>query len=166
MPSKSFGLLWMLLAFSLAAQTFQSPLQITRIYNVTAVIDNRGSLRQNNYHSFCATGTGTWSARLQYSDTAITGPFTNFPDSTALVSQASANCQGSAFAYHAFIKILTSGTITLLNYAASKDYFIVGSGGGGGGTVTASLGPLTAGLPVIGNGGTDITVGTVTGTGT
>ena len=130
------------------------------------MIDNRGSLRQNNYHSFCATGTGTWSARLQYSDTAITGPFTNFPDSTALVSQASANCQGSAFAYHAFIKILTSGTITLLNYAASKDYFIVGSGGGGGGTVTASLGPLTAGLPVIGNGGTDITVGTVTGTGT
>jgi hypothetical protein len=167
--AKAFRILLFSSVLPLAwCQTFQSALQVTRVYGVTSPIDNRSSLRQNNYHSFCAKGTGTWSAQLQYSDTGIAGPYTNFPDASALVNQGSSNCLGSGFAYHAFIKILTSGTITLLNYSAAKDFYIAasGGGGGGGGTVTASSGALTLNLPVFGNGGTDIKVGTVTGTGT
>src|SRR5882724_9522795 len=53
-----------------------------------------------------------------------------------------------------------TGTITFPDVLANDS----GSGTPGLGTVTNTLGALTLGLPVIGNGGADVTVGTKTGT--
>src|SRR6185437_753739 len=60
------------------------------------------------------------------------------------------------------VSISNTGT----NPISFPDILANDSGGGspGTGTVTNTLGALTLGLPVIGNGGADITVGTKTGT--
>lgn len=127
------------------------PLRVTRFYNFTSTansqIDNRNqSTRSNNYHSFCATGVGTWSATLQYSEDRST--WTNFPESWASVNNTSTFCYGSGFGYHAYIRFNVVGNSNI-TYSGSKDYYIVASGGGGGGGVTSVVAGPSTGISAV-----------------
>ena len=113
----------------LHAQAPPASLQATYYYNITATslldgsgyIDNRSQFtRQNNFHSFYATGTGTWSVTLEYADGTPTG-WTSF-GSNAVVSQ-STTAIGYGIGYHDFIKFAFSGTATVTNYSASRNFW-------------------------------------------
>ena len=118
-----------------------SPLGVLRVYGITSAnqyIDQRPINRQANYHSFCATGSGSWSVQMEYSDTSNAGPWTSFGTSGA-VNNTSSSCVGNAIGYHNFIRLNTTVGSTSSTYTSWKDAYIplVGSGGGGGsGTVT------------------------------
>lgn len=103
------------------------PLKATVVNGITSsvsVIDNRSTIiRANTTHTFYATGTGTWSAQVQYSDTAATGPWTNFSNSGSVVSQSSLSPVGNGIGYHAYIRFLISGT-TNVSYRGTKDVYI------------------------------------------
>ena len=101
----------------------------------TTVIDNRSpSTRANNIHLIQATGSGTWSVQLQYSDTASTGPWTNFTDPTSVVSNTSLASTGGAFGYHEYIRLSVTGTATV-NYSGTQNLYVpFGAAGGGGGS--------------------------------
>lgn len=112
----------------LTAQTnpIPSSLLVTSINNITSTsqyIDNRSSQRSNTYHSFCATGTGTWSAVIQYSDTTPLGSYTTFSGSAATVSNSSTNCLGAAYGYHLYVRFLITGVATV-NYTGEKGLYI------------------------------------------
>src|ERR1700722_17364356 len=84
------------------AQTTQPlTVQVMEVNNITSsttVVDNRSTFTaKNTIHTFCGSGTGTWSATIQYSDTASTGPWTNFSDASASISNSStlATCGSS-----------------------------------------------------------------------
>lgn len=122
---------------------------VNGITSAATVIDNRSALYQNTQHTFCATGTGSWSAQVQYADAASTGPWTNFTGTLSLVTNASADCAGIGKGYHAYIRFLTTGTTTV-GYTGTKNLnFPVGVGGGGGGSVVSVSG-LT---PILSSGG-------------
>ena len=139
------------------SQAQQSSLLVTRIYGVTSswvgecaqgVLDNRSTTsRRLNYHAIYATGSGSWTADIQYSDVACTGPFTSF-GSGSQISQVSGVPIGSGFGYHPYIKIVVTGAATV-TYSGEKDFFIGSAGGGGGGGVTF---PIT-----VSQGGTNAT---------
>lgn len=125
-----------LLAGTGLGQTTPQSLLVTRLYNIqsgvtlecgAAALDNRSQYtRQNNYHSFTATGTGTWSVTMQYSDTACTGPWTSF-GAQAVVDQASNPAIGYGNGYHAYIRFAFAGAgaaSVRVTYSASKDYFL------------------------------------------
>ncbi len=117
-----------------------STMTVLRIYNITSAtqyVDERASNRLANYHSFCATGTGTWAVQMEYSDVTYMGPWNSF-GSTALVTNSSANCVGNSLGYHPFIRLNTTVGSTSATYTSWKDAFVsVGvSGGGGGATIT------------------------------
>lgn len=124
------------LAASAFAQSAQQPLMVTRIYNITSTwvgecgagtVDNRSAVsRQNNYHAFAATGAGTWSVTIQYSDTSCSGPWTSF-GAQAVVTQASNPNIGFGNGYHLFISFAISGanaSTAQVAYAASRDYYL------------------------------------------
>jgi hypothetical protein len=85
-------LLLFLLAPVLAAQV--STFQVRRIYNITSsitCIDNRSTtpgFGLNNYHAFIASGPGSWSAQMQYSETSCAGPWTSY-GANGFINQAS-----------------------------------------------------------------------------
>jgi len=116
-----------------------STLQILRIYNLTSAnqyIDERANNRQGNYHAFCVTGTGTWSAQMEHADFAI-GPWTSF-GSAAVVTNSSSNCVGSGLGYYNFVRINTTVGATSATYTSWRDAYTSspgGGGGGGGGTI-------------------------------
>jgi hypothetical protein len=123
------------------------PVALTEFFGLTTttVIDNRSPTTHfNNIHLMQATGTGTWSVQLQYSDTASTGPFTNFTDPTSVLSNTSLTSTGGAYGYHAFIRLLVTGTATV-NYSGTQNLYIPFGGQGGSG----SLQILTNGSPNI-----------------
>jgi hypothetical protein len=155
-------------AFFLASlcfsQTSPTPLEVTRYYAVTngTVLDNRSQwIRQNNFHSACASGTGTWSATLQFSDTSATGPWSSY-GATGSTDNTSSSCvlygvDGRAGQYHKWIKFVTTGGATL-DYAGSKDYWTAASAGaivfpvaiGQGGTGATTAGAARTNLGVNG----------------
>lgn len=116
-----------------------TPLSITRYYSITSssfVIDNRNqATRSNNFHSFCATGSGSWSVVMQHA-TASAGPWTSFSEDSATVTSSSATCQGSAFGYYPFIRFNPTGTVSV-TYAAAKDFYVVANAGGVSGTLAS-----------------------------
>lgn len=105
--------------------------QVTEINNITSsatVIDNRSVFTaKNTIHTFCSAGSGSWSSTIQYSDTASTGPWTNFSDNSATVSNAStlSTCGSSTGAigggtgYHAFLRFNITGTVSV-SYTGQK----------------------------------------------
>ena len=113
---------------SVWAQTNPQPLQVTRIYGVTSssvCIDNRSINRQNNYHSFVATGPGSWSVQMQFSQTSCAGPWTSY-GSTALVTNSSGLPIGFGFdgvTFHNYVSFAITGSATV-NYSASRDYYL------------------------------------------
>ena len=121
----------------------QAALIVTRIYGVTSswpgecgpgALDNRSPGTRNlNYHAVAASGSGTWTVTIEYSDTSCTGPWTMF-GTAAQIDQTSTVPIASGFGYHPFIKIVVTGSATA-TYSGEKDFFIspIGSGGGGGG---------------------------------
>ncbi len=120
------------------SQTSQSPLLVTRIPGITSswagecaagVIDNRSQVsRQNDYHSFSATGSGSWTVTMQFSDVSCSGPWSSF-GSQASITQASNPPIGYGNGYHSFIKFSITGAATA-SYSASKNYFLSASLGG------------------------------------
>jgi hypothetical protein len=132
------------------AQISSNPVtvQSTVINNITIsdstssaqVIDNRSSFtRQNNMHTFCATGTGTWSVQLQYSDSSISGPWSNFTGGLSQVTNTSTLCIGGGYGYHEFIGFSITGSASV-SYTGQKGILVplTSSGGGGGGGIFAS----------------------------
>jgi hypothetical protein len=142
------------------AQTPPSPLEVVHYYNITNgfTIDNRSSsIRQVNYHNFCATGTGTWSVVMEWSDVSATGPWSSY-GSTATVDNTSGSCIGygnDGRSYHQFLKFTVTGSATA-DYAGSKNYWIsastgavsfpIGLGSGGTGATTAAGARLALGI--------------------
>lgn len=114
-------------------QTVPSALLVVRQYNITSAsqyIDNRPNSRQSNSHSFCATGSGTWSMRLEYSDTSASGPYTSL-GSSATVTNTSTNCIGFGLGYHAFIRLNPLVGSPTGTYTGWKDAFMQGGGSTG-----------------------------------
>lgn len=115
------------------AQTTPTPLQVTRYYNITNgfVIDNRSEwIRQNTYHSFCATGTGTWSVTMQWSDTSSSGPWNSYGPS-ATVDNTSGSCIGygnDGATYHKWIRFSVTGSATA-RYSGAKDFWVASASG-------------------------------------
>lgn len=148
------------LATQAVSQTVPEPLRVTRIYGITngTTIDNRSSLRQNNNHTFCATGTGTWSVQLQHGDTS-SGPWTNF--STGLVANTSTSCAGSGVGYYAWLKFVITGSATA-TYSGARDFF---GGSGLTGDFLESINGMTdaAQTIVAGSAGTDFAVSSANG---
>ena len=108
------------------AQPEPVPLRVTRYLGVTSttVIDNRNSAtRQNDMHTICSTGTATWSVQLQYSNTASTGPWSNFTNAASTVSNTTSSCVGMAYGNHSWIRLLVTGTATT-TYSAVKQFYI------------------------------------------
>jgi parallel beta-helix repeat protein len=121
------------------SQTTPSSLLITRIFNITTtwpgecaagVIDNRSMFtRQNNYHSFFATGTGTWSVTMEFSDASCAGPFSSY-GATAVVNQTSNPAIGygnDGVSYHQFVTFAISGAnanTVQITYSAVQNFWL------------------------------------------
>lgn len=133
-------------------QTTPTPLQVTRIYNITStwtgecaagIIDNRSQyVRQADYASFLATGSGTWTITMQYSNTSCSGPWTSF-GSAAVVTQASSPAIGYGNGYHPYIKFAFAGAnaaTASLTYTAWKQAYVASSTGAVGFPVTIAQG--------------------------
>jgi hypothetical protein len=94
-------------------------------------IDNRSAvIRHSTVHTFCATGTGSWTAQIQYSDTNNAGSYLNYSDSTSLVTNNSSSCVGVAIGYHNYIRFLLSGSTTI-SYRGVKDIYVPSNTSGG-----------------------------------
>lgn len=114
------------------AQAPPTPVSLTHVDNITllsnTIIDNRSAaLRQNNAHMFCATGSGTWSAQIQYQDGSSTGAWSNFTDITSVVNNATANCSGGANGYHDYIRFLFTGanaSTVKVSYSGVKNFYL------------------------------------------
>ena len=75
-------------------QTTQTSLLVTRIPGITSswagecaagVISNVSVVsRQNFYHSLYATGTGTWTVAMNFSNVSCSGPWTSFGTQSAI----------------------------------------------------------------------------------
>jgi hypothetical protein len=106
---------------------------VAGITSSATIIDNRSqALYASTTHTFCATGTGTWSAQIQYQDGVDTGPWTSFSDTGSLVTNTSASCAGVGTGYHDFISFAITGSVSI-SYAGTRYLWIGGGGGGGGG---------------------------------
>lgn len=140
-----------------SAVTPSVPVQALLIYDITAttiidsstaaVIDNRNINRQNNYHSYRATGSGTWAVDMQFADGDPTG-WVSY-GSTAQVDDTSPSGIGygidPAAGSHDFIRFVITGDAVVQNYcglrgvwslpsAASLSFPITTSQGGTGST--------------------------------
>jgi hypothetical protein len=144
----------------LAAQAVAQPpgtVQVVAINNITSqatVIDNRSTQRTSNVHTFCVTGTGSWSVTIQYSDVATTGPWNSFADGDATVANTAPSCIGAASGYHAYLRFNITGTVSI-NYTGTKNIYIPTNGGTGGGGSPA-FNSITSGT----NGSAVMTLGT------
>jgi hypothetical protein len=150
-------LLLLLLPGIALAQLQPTPLEVRRIYAInssTTCIDNRSINYQNNYHSFIAVGTGSWSVQMQYSNTSCAGPWTSY-GSAALVNQSSnppigyGNDGFNSYAY--FISFAITGSGVSINYSSSQNYFL-----------STSIGSITFPITVP-QGGTGIASATLNG---
>ena len=121
-----------------AGQTTPQGLLITRIYGITSAtpsecaggsngaIDNRSQYtRTNNYHSIFATGAGSWTVALNFSDVSCSGPWTSF-GSQASITQLSNPPIAYGNGYHAYIQIAVTGAATV-TYSAVKDFYLASS---------------------------------------
>lgn len=149
------------------AQPEPVPLRVTRVLGIstTTVIDNRNAVtRQNDMHTFCATGSGTWSVKIQYSNTSSSGPWSDFTNAISTVSDASAACTGLAYGNHSWIRFLVTGTASA-TYSGVKQFYIptefLSSG-----TVLASLNGLTGSSQTFATGtsGTDFAISSASST--
>ncbi len=133
----------LVLSSGLQAQTTPQALLITRIYGIVSgwsakecgtngLINTSQYTRQNNYHSVYATGTGSWTVAINYSDTSCTGSWTSFGPASQ-ITQASSPAIAVAVGYHPYIQIAVTGN-AVVTYSAVKDFFVGAAGGG----VTAS----------------------------
>lgn len=111
---------------------------VLRAITTTSVIDNRSLLRSNEVHSICATGTGTWSVQLQHS-TASTGPWVNFSDPAAIVSNLSPSCMGAGHGLYPYVRLLVTGTASV-DYSGVSGIFLPEAQITGAGTVTSISG--------------------------
>jgi hypothetical protein len=100
---------------------------ISGITSSSFVISNVSILYQNTSHSFCPTGSGTWTVQIQYSDVSSAGPWTNFQDSSSSVSNTSASCAGIGTGYHAYIRFSITGSPTI-TYGGTKYLWLGGIG--------------------------------------
>ncbi len=118
------------------AQWIPTTVQKYTVANITSsatVIDNRSQfIATADFHTCYVTGTGSWSAQLQYADAASTGPWTNFPEGSSYVTNSSTPPTCQATGYHAFLRFIVTGTASI-TYAGSKGYYPGGNGNGGGG---------------------------------
>lgn len=109
------------------AQQVPTAVQAVRINNITSsatVIDNRSTfVALSDFHTFTVVGSGTWTVQIQYSDTASTGPWVNFPETAALVTNTTVPPNGSGTGYHNFIRFLITG-IASINYAGTRGFYV------------------------------------------
>jgi hypothetical protein len=167
------------LAVSAYGQGVPEPLLVTRVANITTTpstctgtssqcVDNRSSRRQNDYHSIYCTGSGSWTAELQYSATG-TGSWTSY-GAAASISQASNPPIAYGIGNQNFIRVSMTGSPTC-QYSASKQYYLSTSTGavsfpltveqGGTGAASASAARTALGFPT--NGIYSAVSGTITG---
>ena len=83
--------------------------------------DSSTTARNDGFYSIQVTaGSGNWTATLQWSDTAVTGPWSSFGTS-GQITQASATPLASGIGHHHWINISITGTgaaTVVLNYTA------------------------------------------------
>jgi len=131
----------LIFAFGLHGQQVPTAVQKINVFNISSsatVIDNRSSfVATMDYHTALVTGTGSWTVQIQFSDVDATGPWLNFPDSSAAITNATIPPTCQATGYHAFIRFLTTGTVSI-TYAGSKNYYPGGGGSGSGGGAPAN----------------------------
>lgn len=144
--------------------TQPSALAVTRAYNVgnytisSNIIDNRSSQRRCNYHSYVATGTGTWSVTMQFQDGSTFGSWSSF-GATGVVNQASNPAIGYGNGYHDFISFSITGSAKV-NYSCSKDFYLSSSTAGVTFPVTVAQGGTGANTltgVLVGNGTSPVT---------
>lgn len=113
----------LVLACGLEAQTTQ-PIQFGNVVasSTATVIDNRSqAYRRFDYHGFCATGTGTWSVTIQYSDVSSAGPWTSFTGQSVTVTNLSARCNGFGLGYRAFLRFNITGQ-AVVSYTGTRSF--------------------------------------------
>lgn len=153
--------IWFTLALLAVPGLSQIPtaLQVRHIANISGssstCIDNRSyAYGQMNIHTFTATGTGTWSAQMQWSNTSCLGPWTSY-GSLGLVNQASSPAIGFGFdgrsAYHKFLSFAVTGSGVAIDYAAEKNFFLSGGSSGTGSFTITTTSPIQGG-PFSGSG--------------
>lgn len=127
--------------------TAQNPsnLAVLRVYNLTSAnqyIDERPVNRQANYHSFCASGSGTWSVQMEHANSSA-GSWTSFGPA-AVVTNGSSSCVGIGIGYYPFIRLHTTVGSTTSTYTSWRDAYTSspGTGGGGGGSITPTTNVL------------------------
>lgn len=123
------------------AQDIPVPLRsriVNGITSIATVIDNRSNLYLESEHTFCATGSGTWSAVIQHADGTPTS-WTSFTGAAATVSNTSLNCVGLGMGYHDFIRFSLTGTVSV-NYAGTSFIYLPN----GGLTTTLPISDITA----------------------
>lgn len=110
----------------LPGQDQPQPVLVTRVTGITSsihVIDNRSALtRRNTIHTFCSTGSGTWSTQLQYSDVSASGPWTSFSGSSSLVNNTTGSCIGGSYGHHDYLRFSITGTASV-DYSGTKGFF-------------------------------------------
>ena len=127
-----------------------TPLQVVRVTNITSsatVIDNRSQyVAMVDSVGFCATGSGVWSAALEYADAGPGGPWTN-PGSVSTVTSSSANCIGSYLGFHNYFRFLITGTASV-NYVGTRQFYQGVLNGNGVGSQGPTGPPAPGKIPV------------------
>ena len=119
----------LLLTQGLFAQSTKQPMQLTTIAGISSswagegtgcpnVVNNLSSVsRRNVYHSlWMVSGTGSWTAKLQYSDTSCTGPWTDYAGFASIdqtSSPAIAYANDPVWSPAKYVKILLTGNVVV-----------------------------------------------------
>lgn len=162
--------LGVLAAVALHAQSPKASLLITTIPNINSkwpgecsakALDNRSTfLRNNNYHAITLTsGSGSWTAAINFSDTSCAGPWTSF-GSASSITQASNPPIAYGNGNHPFIQIVVTGN-AVFTYAGENQLPLSAAAGSVAFPVTIPQGgtgatSLTAGQVLFGNGASPI----------
>lgn len=143
----------LLLATYAYSQTATNPttLLVTNAFNITnsgQYIDNRSVQRQCNVFTFSvASGTGSWSAQLEYANSSFSGPWFSF-GAAAAVTYSSPLGVGYGAGYHPWVRINTTAGTTVANFSCEQNLFLPAPANGVINTPTfTGLAKATSGSP-------------------
>lgn len=143
-----------------------TPVKATQIFSISATtvldcagvptcIDNRSAAnRQNNFHSYRASGSGTWMIDMQWADGSSAGPWTSYGSTGQVSSMGPQSGIGygidpvvtaGGHNYHDFVRFVITGAATIQNYNGVRGFWSLPSAGSLALPITANQGG-TSGL--------------------